>query len=450
MDPVTNARSDLVDPPALLLDPDNPDRELAPSELHVVEAVLAPEQLDALRRSASAEGRVLEREGRSVLTWGVAARLALPGGLGASGAASSVGELLGRIPGEEGALALGALPFDREAPGELVVPAVAVVAGSTERPPTARLVGRRAGADLREMLDQEPLRAAPPDRQAARTQRRGELADRFTLTSSRSHAEFRSLVAEAVTAVRNGELDKVVLAREVVVQANRPFQQADLLGRLRALHPSCLAFAVDGFVGASPELLCRRSGTTVQSEPLAGTVARSGDPEADAKAAASLFESPKERREHALVVEAIRVALEPHCAELEIPEVPIVLELRNVAHLATPIRGKLRAATHQPGALELAAALHPTPAVGGWPRAAALQYLAKHEALERDRYAGPVGFVEANGDGEFWLGIRSAQIEHNRARLIAGVGIVEGSDPAAELVETQLKLQALLAVCVRP
>ena len=436
---------DTAEPLALLVSAET-GAPLPAGSLAAVETQLDPAQLAAARIHAFSSGRVPERDGRAVLSWGIAARLRLPAGIGAGGAAAHAEALLTAISGgeEARALALGALPFDPLEPGELVIPAVVVIE-RRGRPPVARAIG--TSDELTGLLGSFPF-AAPAD--APPPPARAELPDQFTLVSSRSHAEFRALVAEAVAALNDGELDKVVLAREVLVRANRPFQQADLLGRLRALHPSCLTFAIDGFIGASPELLCRRRGPAVASEPLAGTVARSGDPEADERLAEGLFSSPKERREHRLVVDAIAAVLAPACSELAIPEVPIVLELRNVAHLATPIRGHLRTDHDLPGVLQLTAALQPTPAVGGWPRDAALSYLAKHEGLERGRYAGPVGYLEAGGDGEFWLGIRSAQITGNEARLMAGVGIVPGSDPVAELAETQLKLQALLAVAVRP
>lgn len=425
--------------PAVLLDAQR-RTVLDPDELHVVEKELSPATAGAARARAAGTGRVLEREGRAISSVGVAARLVLGEGVGRPGAARAAEELLHGIG--TGALALGALPFDPLAPGELVLPSVAVI-DRRGHAPVARAIGTRG--DLDRLLAGFPfLGDAPP------LPPRGDLPDRFELISTRSHAEFRALVSEALGAIAAGEVEKVVLAREVLVRANRAFQQPDLLNRLRALHPSCFAFALDGFIGASPELLCRRRGTAVASEPLAGTVARSGDPEADERLAESLLSSPKERHEHRLVVDALASVLAPVCTELAIPEVPIILELRNVAHLATPIRGHLRPGDDAPGALQLVGALQPTPAVGGWPRDAALQYLAKHEGLERGLYAGPVGYVEAGGDGEFWLGIRSAQVSGAEARLIAGVGIVDGSDPAAELAETQLKLQALLAVAVRP
>ena len=251
--------------------------------------------------------------------------------------------------------------------------------------------------------------------------------------------------------VAGGRLDKVVLAREVTVLANRPLRQADLLGRLRALHPSCTTFAIDGIIGATPELLLSRSGAQIASVPLAGTAARSGDPDSDRKAEAALLSSAKERSEHRVVVDAITSALAPVVERLEVPDGPVIRELRNVSHLGTSITGTLAKRDHDyPSALELVGLLHPTPAVAGTPVDLALDYLTKLEELDRDRYAGPVGWVDARGDGEWYLAIRSAIVEGSSARLFAGVGIVADSDPSAELAETQLKLQAFLAAAVRP
>jgi menaquinone-specific isochorismate synthase len=263
-----------------------------------------------------------------------------------------------------------------------------------------------------------------------------------------SHDSFKELVAAAVAAIRAGAFEKVVVAREVAVKGNRPFTPSDLLARLRALYPSCVTFSLDHFVGASPELLCRRRSSVVTSHPLAGTIARSGDPDEDERLARGLLASHKERSEHGIVVNAIVADLSGLTSEVTASPEPHLLELRNVVHLATTITGQLR--DPLPGALEIAVALHPTPAIGGWPRAAAIEWIAEHEGLERDRYAGPLGYMDASGDGEWWLGIRSALLDGPHARLLAGVGIVADSDPAAELAETQLKLQALLAAAVRP
>jgi len=412
--------------------------------------------LESARRVAFERGRVLERDGAAVLTWGEAALMELTYGLAEPGCASQATALLAAIPALErtgpapdglsrGPLALGALGFDRNATTSLVVPAVSVVHDDHGRT-TATAVG--TPDELEQLLAGFPFAedAPPPPPWPP-----SEPPDTFELVSVRPHADFRERVDLALQAIRSGAFDKVVLAREVAVHANRPFRQHDLLRRMRALHPSCAAFAIDGFVGASPELLCRRRGAEVTSQPLAGTVARSGDPDEDARLAAELLASEKERNEHRIVVDAIVEALRPWCARVEVPDVPHLLELRNVAHLASPVRATLReVGSGSPGVLELLAALHPTPAVGGWPREPALEYLAKAEELDRDRYAGPVGWVDSAGDGAWWIGIRSAILDGGDARLIAGVGIVEGSDPAAELAETQLKLQALLAAAVRP
>ncbi|MBO0692921.1 MAG: isochorismate synthase [Acidimicrobiaceae bacterium] len=264
------------------------------------------------------------------------------------------------------------------------------------------------------------------------------------------HEEWMRLIAETVERIRNGELDKVVLARRVDVMANRPFVLSEVIARLVALYPACMVFHLGGFIGASPELLVCREGDRVSSHPLAGTVARSGDRAADEALVAGLLASHKDRSEHRIVVDHLVEVLGPWCEQLEVPDTPVVLGLRNVSHLATPIHGRLARREKLPTALELVAALHPTAAVGGHPAAEALDYLEKVEGFDRGPYAGPVGWVDARGDGAWALGIRSARVEGNRASMYAGNGIVAESEPAAELAETQLKLQALLAALVRP
>jgi menaquinone-specific isochorismate synthase len=438
-----------------------------PASLEVAAIDLDEDELGALAAAARRHGRVLERDGLRILGLGTAAQLELPKGLKSPGAAAAIAGLLASMtPSTDRtpAVALGALPFDPFAPGHLSVPACVVRVPTLRRgemSPRAGLAvlvgGRGETARIAEVVRANPdaLSCGPSGHaQAPGGPPAHELGpERFELSSPSSHDAFCRLVADAVAAIRQGRLDKVVLAREVDVVTDRPLRQDDLLARLRLLHPSCMAFAIDGFVGASPELLCRRTGTRVTSVPLAGTVARSGDVDEDRRLAASLLASEKDRAEHALVVRAILESLKSHCRVVESAKAPTVLELRNVAHLATDVVGDL-APSGEGGvgasALELAAALHPTPAVGGWPLEEALAYLAENEGLERDRYAGPVGYLDADGDGEFWIGIRSALVEGTRARLLAGVGIVADSDPLAELAETQLKLQALLAVAVRP
>lgn len=355
-----------------------------------------------------------EQEGSGLLGTGVRDRVELPRGYADPDAWPMLQAALESAGG--GAVALGALPFDPTDACSFVIPE-RVVRGHLPAPPMP-----------------DPAHHESPDS--------------FSLTSTRPHREFLALVEAAVAAIEGGEVDKVVLAREVLVEANRPIVVHEVLERLRTLYPSTMVFSIDGFVGASPELLVSRQGTRIASHPLAGTYPRSGDPMVDERMAVALFESGKDRQEHRYVIDAIAAVLAPLCAEIDVPEVPSIMQLRNVLHLGTHISGELREPA--PSALELVAALHPTPAVGGTPTGAALAWLAANEGLDRGRYAGPVGWLDASGDGEFALGIRSADIDDNRARLVSGVGLVKGSDPESELIETQLKLQALLAAVVRP
>jgi len=408
---------------------------------------IATDAVAAARAHAFAVGRVLEREHFALLSWGAAARLELEGGLeDGPSVASAVAGLRAIAPYDRestadpgGPLALGALAFDRAGWSELIVPALTVIA----TPGRAVAIAVGPPDEVATALAAWPFAAG----EAAPTR----APDAFTLASVRPHEDFEQQVGLAVEAIRAGEIDKVVLVREVEITANRPLRQHHLLERLRALHPSCCTFAIDGFVGASPELLVRRRGGVIDAQPLAGTVARSGDPEEDRRLAEQLLASAKDRAEHRFVVDAILTALAPYCRDLDAPAVPHLLELRNVAHLATHITGELAdEGEDRPDVLTLVAEVHPTPAVGGSPRAAALEYLAKFEPVERGRFAGPVGYLAADGDGEWWIGIRAALLEGERTRLLAGVGIVAGSEPTAELAETQLKLQALLAAAVRP
>lgn len=414
-----------------------------PSEWSFASRACSEREFAGIAAAARRSGRVLERDGLAVFALGTAMMVRAKSGFATDRGAACVLEALQAISPRndhtpvQGPLLLGALPFEASAPGELTVPKLVAI----ERDHLRVLVAVAPGAEV-DQLYRDPLSSfeaphattAPPDH--------------FELTSVQTHEAFRALVAEAIAAIAEGLFEKVVVAREVNVVANRPFVPSDLLGRLRALYPSCVAFSLGDFVGASPELLCRRSGSVVTSHPLAGTIARSGDPDEDARLARGLLASAKERSEHGIVVDAIVADLGELTSAVMASAEPHLLELRNVVHLATTISGHLREPA--PGALEIAVALHPTPAVGGWPRAAAIEWLVNHERLERDRYAGPLGYMDASGDGEWWLGIRSAMLEGATARLLAGVGIVADSDPAAELAETQLKLQALLAAAVRP
>ncbi|HEX6476377.1 MAG TPA: isochorismate synthase, partial [Acidimicrobiales bacterium] len=255
-------------------------------------------------------------------------------------------------------------------------------------------------------------------------------------------------VADAARAVSAGRLAKVVLARAVAVTANRTIPVADVVRRLGVAYPSCMVFAANGFVGASPELLVAREDERVWSQPLAGTAPRRGTPGSDLDAESSLMSSAKERQEHQLVVDAVERTLARFCRVIDVPDVPSLVPVGVVAHLGTAIEGRLIDTC--PSALELALALHPTPAVAGTPTEAALAHIAAVEGLDRGRYAGPVGWVDAAGDGEWAVGIRSAELTGRTARLLAGAGIVAESVAKAELAETELKLQPMLNAIVRP
>jgi menaquinone-specific isochorismate synthase len=393
---------------------------------------------------AGDDGLLWRDEHGGVAAHGEAWRLDLPGGLADAAAVRAVGETLRAIRVEDdvrlagcGPIAIGALPFDPTAPGSLIVP--------------ERIVGRRGGQSWLTTIEPAGSCAnvASPTATSRSALGDGEPPDEFTLTPSLPHVEWRALIAAAVEHIAAREFDKVVLARRIDIAANRPFVIGDVLARLVALYPSCMVFSIDGFIGASPELLISRTGDQVYSHPLAGTVARSGDAHSDEALVAGLMASPKARGEHQVVVDALRAALAPVCAHLDVPAQPSVMGLRNVSHLATMITARLDPAARET-ALELVARVHPTPAVGGDPTAPALRFLRQVEGFDRGRYAGPVGWVDARGDGAWALGIRCAEVDGNHARIFAGNGVVAGSDPADELAETQLKLQALLAALVRP
>ena len=257
---------------------------------------------------------------------------------------------------------------------------------------------------------------------------------------------YRDAVREATARIGRGNLRKVVLARTVEVEAGRGFDPRLLAHRLRAVDPDAYTFAMPTehgvIVGASPELLVSRRGREVRSNPLAGSAPRSGDADEDRMNAQALVESSKDREEHAIVVDAVVETLEPFCDELTWDPEPILRETPNVWHLSTRFRGVLR--DLGVSALDLATALHPTPAVAGHPTGVALDTIAELEPFDRDRYAGPVGWVDANGDGEWAIALRCADLRSDRAVLYAGAGIVIGSDPAKELDETERKFRAFL------
>ncbi len=258
-----------------------------------------------------------------------------------------------------------------------------------------------------------------------------------------SSTAWESVVAEAVDRITAGELEKVVLARDLVATAEDDVDVRWPLRRLAATYPMCWTFHVDGLFGATPEMLVRRERGLVTSRVLAGTIRRTGDDARDLALAATLARSSKDLEEHEYAVRSVADALAPHCSSMNVPEAPFVLHLPNVMHLATDVAGVTMAtgADGEPAgtSLDLAAALHPSAAVGGTPTEDAVRLIAEIEGMDRGRYAGPVGWMDATGDGEWGLALRSAELAGPQVRLFAGCGIVAESDPPSELAEAQAK-----------
>ncbi len=331
-----------------------------------------------------------------------------------------------------GAVAVGALPFSGG--GELIVPAQ-VVGRSEDGVAWVTTISRDGVADPAHIDPTEPgLTAASPSR--------------FEVNPTVDPDAWMKTVVEARDRITAGDLTKAVLAREVIITADSAIPPSLVVARLRRAYPSCMLFSIDGFVGASPELLVARSGDRVRAQPMAGTAPRSGDPSADARLAASLLASEKDRWEHQITIDMVHDTLLGWCSYLDAEAEPSVVSVANVQHLATAVTGRL--SVPEPSVLELVEALHPTPAVGGEPRATALELIADLEPADRGRYGGPVGWVDAAGNGAWAVGIRSAELDGTHARVFAGVGVVSDSDPDAELAETRAKFQAVLNAIIRP
>jgi menaquinone-specific isochorismate synthase len=382
------------------------------------------------------------RHGEGLVGWGEAARLEVTGPDALAEAAAwwagytarlDVADAVGR-PGT-GPVVFASIAFDPvTSTSVFVVPEV--------------VVGRRDG---RTWL----TAAGPPDPHPGPTGGRESAEDDDAAPRLRyadgalDPASWCSAVAAAVRRIRAGELAKVVLARDLLVTSDVPLDPRRLLRRLAARFPDCWTFAVDGLLGATPELLLRRTGRELSARVLAGTAPR-GAGEDDERLAAALLGSAKDLAEHELAVDSLVGALSPYCSSLSVPAGPQLLTLANVRHLASEVAGVQRRGGRRGGAglLELIGAVHPTAAVGGTPRAEAVAAIAELEGMDRGRYAGPVGWLDARGDGEFGIALRCAELSPDdpcSARLFAGCGIVADSDPAAELAETQAKLAAVQA-----
>ena len=402
--------------------------EISPERMHVTTRPIA-DPVELLSRLPHHDPVAWVRNGEGLIGWGVAARLEVRGNERFSRAQRWWSTLCASLeiddtvsmPGT-GPVAFGSFSFDAEAGSSMVVVPQVVV-------------GRRAGQAWITVVSTEPgtRPALPPvsvpEQPLSVTWSEG----------SRTTIEWQESVAEAVRRIRAGELDKVVLARDVVANVEGTLDVRHLLLRLATAYPSCWTFSVGDLIGATPELLVRRTGDLVTSRVLAGTVRRRGDDRTDAGLARALLASDKDSEEHEYAVRSVAKALAAHCTDLDVPERPHVLELANVQHLATDVTGRL---ADSATVLALAASLHPTAAVCGTPTERALALIREIEGMDRGRYAGPVGWFDRHGDGEFGIALRCASVDVERAevRSYAGCGIVAGSDPVDELAESVAKL----------
>jgi menaquinone-specific isochorismate synthase len=396
------------------------------------------------------------RQGEGLAGWGEVARVTVPAGQDRFTAADKWlralldGALIEDRVGAPGCgpVAFGSFTFDPTSEGSvLILPQV--------------ILGRRGGQAWLTTIDGQP--ATPPGRALLAGSGPGEsglAADRLAGApgphppapgpirwhdGSLTALQWERAVATAVDRIRTGQLQKVVLARDLYASASGQINERLLLGRLADRYPDCYTFACGGLVGATPELLVRRQGLQISSLVLAGTAPRGDDPARDAALGAALLASAKDTEEHGYAAAGVRESLAPLCDQLAVAPRPELLRLANVQHLATTISGRLaiRADGTSPSVLALADALHPTAAVCGTPAETAMELIRELEGMDRGRYAGPVGWVDSAGNGEWGIALRCAELDGTRARLFAGGGIVADSDPAAELAETQAKLRPM-------
>lgn len=404
-----------------------------PSTPAKVRSVPIDDPGDLLARLPRDGGLCWVRGNDGLVAWGQAARLTISGpdrfdeatAWWQSYAASLDVEDLVGVPGS-GPVAFASFTFsDGPTESVMVVPRV--------------VIGRRDGAAWittigEHHVDLDDLVTVSDVESPGRVQYRdGEV------TSPR----YEAAVAAAVDSIRAGSLEKVVLARDLVATAEHPIDPRAVLRPLNDAYPSCWTFAVEGLVGATPELLVRRTGDHIVSRVLAGTISRDSDAVVDAQHAAELVSSAKDRIEHELAVRSVAESLAPFCSDLVVPRAPEVVRLANVQHLQTDITGRL---ANGESVLDLAAALHPTAAVCGTPTRRAFAMIEEFEAMDRGRYSGPVGWLDARGDGAFGIALRCAQLDPDdarTARMFAGCGIVGASQPTAELAESQSKFLAI-------
>ncbi len=389
---------------------------------------------------ARGDGTLFVRDGIGIAGSGEAARIAV------DEATTVLAEIdHDTVSSSHGPVALGVVPFHPGAGADLVVPALTVRKSADETPTVTVVASDRAAAE-------RALRAAAVELATLASEVVAPVpsAASYTIEPAVPVEHYLEAVEQARDAVRAGALTKAVIARPIVVRADRPIDLHAVLRRLRASFGSSYRYSVDGLIGASPELLIEVEGDVVRSHPLAGTAARTGDLTNDERIAAELIASTKNQIEHRVVIDVVHDTLLPWSSYLDWEPEPSIVTVANVQHLGTRMEGRLS----QPGpsVVELVRALSPTPALGGHPREAAIELIERVEGFERGRYGGAVGWVDGAGNGTWAVAIRCAELADDRrsARLVAGGGIVADSDPLAELAETQAKFQAMLSAIIRP
>ncbi|HEX8008527.1 MAG TPA: isochorismate synthase [Trebonia sp.] len=403
------------------------------AECLVVRSTPVPDPVDLLSRLPEPTALAWVRHGAGIVGWGETARITLPAGEDRFTAAEKwLRELFDAADVTDqvgcrgsGPVAFGSFTFDDCADGSVLVVPRTVLGRDGNGKAWLTTITRPGEAPAAGPVSPLPLTAPRGIRWH---------------DGSLSAPEWEQAVAAAVRRITLGDLRKVVLARDLYASADNLIDQRVLLQRLAARYPDCFTFACAGLVGATPELLIRREGARVSSLVLAGTMPRGVTANEDARLAAALLGSAKDNEEHGYAAASLRSALAPLCETLDISARPELIQLANLQHLGTRVRGTLAV---DRSALALAAAVHPTAAVGGTPTAAAVELIRELESMDRERYAGPVGWMDASGNGEWGIALRCGQIEENRARLFAGCGIVAGSDPAAELAEAQVKFRPM-------
>jgi isochorismate synthase len=372
---------------------------------------------------AGGDGYLFVRDGVGVAGRGVAARVPYDQAPDVLTSIEHNGDSAG------GPIAIGVLPFLPGSPVDLVIPS-AVVRKRADGTAWVTVID-----DAEQPIGRPP---APP------------AAASYDIRPAVDVAHYLRAVESARDAVRAGDIVKAVIARPITVASDHPIDVHAVLGRLRTSFGSSYRYSVDGFIGASPELLVAVEGDVIRSHPLAGTAPITGDVDNDARLASELIASTKNQVEHRTVIEMVHDTLLPWCSYLDWEPEPSIVKVANVQHLGSSVEGRLSSPT--PNVLELVRALSPTPAVGGHPRSRALELIASLEGFERGPYGGAVGWVDTSGNGTWAVAIRCAELSDDRhtARLVAGGGIVADSDPLAELAETQAKFQAMLSAIIRP